>query len=71
MLKPSTEAGGTVLAVNHVHSVDVDKWVQDLDRCARKANKPLEGVTLLPPEADFPSPDGKPPLKMAIARVAK
>ena len=63
-------AGGTVLAVNHVHSVDVDEWVEKLERCAKKADKPLESVTILPPEVDFPSPDGKPPLKMAIARVA-
>ena len=63
-------AGGTVLAVNHVHSVDVDEWVEKLERCAKKADKPLESVTVLPPESDFPSPDGKPPLKMAIAKVA-
>ena len=66
----ATRPGGTVLAVNHVASVDVDEWTAALDRCAAKAGRPLEAIALLPPEADFPSSDGKHPLKMALCRVA-
>ena len=67
----ATRPGGTVLAVNHVASVDVDEWLTKLDRCATKADQPLSGLTVLSPEGDFPSPDGKPPLKIALARVAE
>jgi len=66
----ATRPGGTVLAVNHVASVELDEWVDSLERCAKKAGRPLEDVTVLPPEQDYPSPDGKHPLKMALARVA-
>ena len=62
--------GGVVLAVNHVASVDMDEWLDVLDRCATKAGRPLADVSVLAPEADFPSPDGRHPLKMALARVA-
>lgn len=66
----ATRPGGTVLAVNHVASVDLDDWLEILDRCARKADRPLAELNVLTPEADFPSPDGKHPLKMALARVS-
>ena len=63
--------------MNHVASVELDEWqcqwgwwVDSLERCAKKAGRPLEDVTVLPPEQDYPSPDGKHPLKMALARVA-
>ena len=74
LFKPSvlaTRPGGTVLAANHVASVDVDEWLEKLDRCANKADQPLSELSLLTPEADFPSPDGKHPLKIAIAKVAE
>ena len=66
----ATRPGGTVLAVNHVASVDRDEWCEKLWRCAKKADQPLSELTLLTPEADFPSPDGNHPLKMALAKVA-
>ena len=37
--------------------------MDSLERCAKKAGRPLEDVTVLPPEHDYPSPDGKHPLK--------
>ena len=49
--------------MNHVASVELDEWVDSLERCAKKAGRPLEDVTVLPPEQDYPSPDGKHPLK--------
>ena len=44
---------------------------ETLDKCARKAGRPLSDLQVLTPEADFPSPDGTPPLKMVLARVAE
>lgn len=67
----ATRPGGTVLAVNHVASIDVDEWLWKLEKCAKKADQPLASLEVLPPEADFPSSDGKHPLKVAIARVAE
>ena len=58
-----------MLAVNHVASVDLDGWLESLGRCAKKAGRPLADISVLPPEADFPSPDGKHPLKVALATV--
>ncbi len=69
LFKPSllaTAPGGTVVATNHVSTVDVDAWVDGLERSARKAGRPLRSVELLPPDADFPSLDGRHPLKVAI-----
>ena len=66
----ATRPGGTVLAVNHVASVDIDDWLEKLERCAKKADQPLSGLSVLAPEEDFPSPDGKHPLKIAVATVA-
>lgn len=61
--------GGVVVATNNVASVERDVWLQQLQRCAAKAGRPLASVELLIPEADFPSPDGNPPLKIAWCRV--
>jgi 23S rRNA (cytosine1962-C5)-methyltransferase len=72
LFKPSvlaTRPGGTVLATNHVASVDIDEWLEKLEKCAKKADQPLSELTVLEPELDFPSPDGKHPLKIAIAKV--
>jgi 23S rRNA (cytosine1962-C5)-methyltransferase len=72
LFKPAVLAlrpGGSVLATNHVSTVDMEPWLESLERCASKAGRPLVSLTPLTPEADFPSPDGKHPLKMAIATV--
>ncbi len=61
--------GGAILATNHVSTVDRDDWVAGLRRCADKAGRPLADVEIIPPDADFPSPDGHPPLKMAWCTV--
>ena len=52
-------------------SVDIDEWLHKIEKCAKKADQPLAELSVLTPEEDFPSPDGKHPLKMAIARVAE
>ncbi len=72
LFKPAllaTAPGGTVLATNHVPEVARDEWVGTLERAAAKAGRPLADLATLEPEADFPSPDGKHPLKIALARV--
>ena len=72
LFKPAllaTAPGGTVLATNHVPEVERDAWLGALERAAAKAGRPLAGLETLTPEEDFPSPDGRPPLKIALARV--
>jgi 23S rRNA (cytosine1962-C5)-methyltransferase len=72
LFKPAvlaTAPGGVLVATNNVASVELDAWLDVLDRCARKAGRPLGEVEVLQPEEDFPSPDGRPPLKIAWCRV--
>jgi len=72
LFKPAvlaTAPGGHILATNHVASVDWADWVDVLERSARKAGRPLRSVERILPDADVPSPDGQPPLKMAWVEV--
>lgn len=72
LFKPAllaTTPGGTVLATNHVPEVERDAWLAGLERTAAKAGRPLAGLDVLEPEEDFPSFDGRHPLKIALARV--
>lgn len=72
LFKPAvlaTAPGGHLLATNQVASVDRDDWLDGLRRTAAKAGRPLGDVEVLAPEADFPSPDGRPPLKIAWIEV--
>ena len=74
MFKPcvlATKPGGTVLAVNHASTVSLEEFTDVLERCAHKAGRPLADLTVLPPEIDFPSPDGKHTTKMVLARLAE
>ena len=69
LLKPAllcAKEGGVVLATNNVANIDPDDWLGAVTRCAAKAGRPIRDVHWLMPEADFPSPDGKPPLKMVV-----
>ncbi len=68
LFKPAllaTAEGGHLLVTNHVPSVDLDDWLDVLRRSARKAERPVAEIEVIEPEGDFPSPDGRPPLKMA------
>lgn len=62
--------GGIVVATNHLPQVSREQFAELLRRCAAKAGRPLVDLQLLGPGEDFPSADGQPPLKVAIARVA-
>lgn len=72
LFKPAllcTAEGGTLYCTNNVAQVAREAWIDQLERSARKAGRALREVEWIEPEADFPSPDGKPPLKVAMLRV--
>jgi 23S rRNA (cytosine1962-C5)-methyltransferase len=58
--------GGVLLAANNLASVAWDDFAQRLRRCAEKAGTPIASLTRLLPEADFPTFDAQPPLKIAL-----
>lgn len=58
--------GGQLICTNNVASVDAAEWIDLLQRSARKAGRPIKTVASLAPDADFPSFDGSPPLKIAV-----
>jgi len=68
LLKPAllcVRAGGWALVTNHVPTVDLDEWLGVVSRCAEKAGRPCQQIDVLVPDGDVPSPDGRPPLKVA------
>ncbi len=68
LLKPAllaTASGGSLLVTNNAARVGRDDWLRMLERTGEKCGRPLAGITPIEPEADFPSLDGEPPLKMA------
>lgn len=72
LFKPAllaTAPGGALICCNNVAQVDRDAWLDQLDRSARKAGRPVREIESIAPEADFPSPDNRPPLKIALLRV--
>lgn len=71
LLKPAllaTRPGGRLLVTNHVSTVELAEWLGALRRCAEKAGRPIRELEVIAPEGDFPSPDGRPPLKIAALR---
>ncbi|KMJ52224.1 SAM-dependent methyltransferase [Vogesella sp. EB] len=72
LFKPSllaTAEGGIIICCNNVAQVDADAWLDQLKRSAEKAGRTVRDVEWISPEADFPSFDGKPPLKMVLLHV--
>ncbi len=65
----STAEGGTLICCNNVAEVERDAWLAQLQRSAVKAGREVREFEWIAPEADFPSPDGQPPLKMVLLRV--
>ena len=61
--------GGTLICSNNVADVRRDAWLDQLQRSAAKAGRPIREMEWILPEADFPSSDGQPPLKVALLRV--
>ena len=64
-----TSAGGTLICTNNVADVQRDAWLDQLQRSASTAGRPIREMEWIMPEADFPSCDGPPPLKIALLRV--
>ncbi|MGK5083272.1 class I SAM-dependent methyltransferase [Bdellovibrionota bacterium FG-1] len=73
LFKPAVLAtrpdGGRIIATNHVASIELDAWIIGLKRCAEKAGRPIRALQTLAPESDFPSFDGRPPLKIVVCEV--
>ena len=72
LFKPAllaTAGGGTLVCCNNVAEVQRDAWLDQLQRSARKAGREVRAAEWIVPEADFPSPDGQPPLKTVLLRV--
>jgi 23S rRNA (cytosine1962-C5)-methyltransferase len=65
----ATAPGGRILCTNNVAQVEREDWLDQLRRSATKAGRPIKKIDLIEPEEDFPSFDGRPPLKMAILEV--
>lgn len=61
--------GGVVVCCNNVAAVERDGWLEGLKRSAAKAGRPVKEVEWVAPEGDFPSSDGRHPLKTALLRV--
>jgi len=61
--------GGAVLATNHVPEVAESDWHQVLRKSAEKAGRPLRSLEPIAVDDDFPSFDGRPPLKVVLATV--
>jgi 23S rRNA (cytosine1962-C5)-methyltransferase len=67
LFKPAllaTAPDGILAATHHAAQVPLDEWLMVLHRTAAKVGRRLE-IEVVTPESDFPSPDGRPPLKMA------
>lgn len=72
LFKPAllaTAEGGSLICCNNVAEVDREAWLDQLQRSARKAGRPLRDVEWISPEPDFPSHDSRPPLKTVLLRV--
>lgn len=73
LLKPgllTTAPGGLFAATHHVPEVDIETFEKTLRRTAEKCGRPIRSIERMGPEADFPSYDGRPPLKILLAELA-
>ncbi len=64
-----TAEGGTLYCCNNVAAVERGGWLAQLQRSAAKAGRPIRDYELILPEADFPSLDNNPPLKILALSV--
>nr|WP_199067150.1 class I SAM-dependent methyltransferase [Chromobacterium sp. ASV5] len=72
LFKPAllaTAPGGTLICCNNVAEVDGEAWLESLKRSALKAGREVGAVEWIEPDADFPSMDGKHPLKVVALSV--
>lgn len=72
LLKPAllaTAENGVLICCNNLAKVGLDDWREQVVRCATKAGRPVRDCQVLAPAEDFPSADGKPPLKVLILQL--
>ncbi|GAB4114466.1 MAG: class I SAM-dependent methyltransferase [Sandaracinaceae bacterium] len=72
LLKPAigcARPGGLVLASHHVPGTSREAFAAVVRRTAEKSGRGLRALEVFGPEEDFPSFDGEPPLKIAVAEV--
>jgi len=65
----ATKEGGTLVCCNNVARVPKDAFIESLERSVRRNGRTLRGLDLITPDADFPSQDENPPLKIAVLHV--
>jgi 23S rRNA (cytosine1962-C5)-methyltransferase len=73
LLRPAIRCvapGGRLAATCHVPTMTRDVFEHVVRRSAEKETRTIAELTWLVPDADFPSPDAQPPLKIAVARLA-
>ncbi len=61
--------GGTMICCNNAAAAGREAWLSIMERSARKAGRFIREAEWVLPESDFPSPDGRPPLKIVLLRV--
>ncbi|WP_110968910.1 class I SAM-dependent rRNA methyltransferase [Pseudomonas huaxiensis] len=72
LLKPAlltTAKDGVLICNNNLARVDMDDWREQVLRCAEKAGRPVREWQVISPAADFPSQDGRPPLKTLVLHL--
>ena len=72
LLKPAllaTAEGGTLVCCNNLAKVEMSDWRTQVLRCAEKLGRPVRDCQVIAPAPDFPSHDGKPPLKTLILQL--
>lgn len=72
LFKPAllaTAPGGTLICCNNAAKADRGAWLDQLERSARKAGRPIVDAKWIAPDGDFPSFDDNPPLKVVALTV--
>ena len=72
LLKPAllaTAEDGTLVCCNNLAKVEMSDWRTQVLRCAEKLGRPVRDCQVIAPAPDFPSHDGKPPLKTLILQL--
>jgi 23S rRNA (cytosine1962-C5)-methyltransferase len=64
-----TTVGGTLICCNNAAEISREVWADQLARCAAKIGRTIREMEWIMPEDDFPSHDGRPPLKITLLRV--
>ncbi len=62
-------SGGRLVCTHHLAEVPLEDWLASLRRTGEKWGRRVGEVEVLEPDGDFPSPDGRHPLKIAVLEV--